>query len=184
MTLSQWNGFDWLLAVIVGVSIVRALMSGLVRAIFGLLGFIGGFQLASWTYVMAGDRLNETRWIESQPIARVLAFLVIAGAVAVGFDMVGRGLQKSLRAIGLSTFDRILGGAFGFARGCLIGICLLMATSTFAPQSELITTSVLCPYLFEIAHEVSFLVPQYLQQRIIDGSVDFRQNSPRWSVRH
>jgi membrane protein required for colicin V production len=184
VTLSQWNGFDWLLATIVVFSIVRAVMTGLVRAIFGLLGLIGGFELASWTYTEVGDRLNETRWITSQPIARVLAFLVIATAVAIGFDLVGRGLQKSLRAIGLSAFDRILGGAFGFGRGCLVGIGLLMATATFLPQSQLITTSALSPYLFEIAHEVSFLVPQYLQQTIIDGTVDLRQNAPHWAGRH
>jgi membrane protein required for colicin V production len=145
VTIGEWNGFDWLLATIVGFSIVRAVMSGLVRAIFGLLGLLGGFQLASFTYLALGDRLNETRWIDSQPIARILAFLFIAAAVAVGFDLVGRGLQKSLKAIGLSAFDRILGAAFGFARGCMIGIGLLAAVATFAPQSQQITTSALSP---------------------------------------
>jgi membrane protein required for colicin V production len=184
VTLGELNGFDWILAIVVGFSVVRAVMSGLVRAIFGLLGFVGGFELASWTYVGVGDRINETRWITSQPIARILAFLLVAAVVAAGFDLVGRGLQRSLRAVGLSAFDRILGGALGFARGCLIGIGLLVAVATFAPQSEELMTSVLSPYLFEMAHEVSFLVPQYLQQRIVDGAVDLRQNSPRWTVRH
>jgi len=103
---------------------------------------------------------------------------VIVVAVAAAFELVGRGLQKSLRSIGLGIFDRALGAGFGFARGCLIGIAVLMAATTLAPQSQVVTTSVLSPYLFAVAHDVSFLVPQYLQQSMMDGAFDFKQNPP------
>lgn len=178
--MGNWNGFDWVLVTIVAVSMVLAFRRGLVRAIFGLLGFLGGFQLASWTYVDVAERINSTRWIQSQAAARIVAFVLIAAAVAVAFELVGRGLQRSLRAVGLGTFDRLLGSIFGFARGCLTGIALLMVASTFAPQSEVLTKSVLSPYLFAATLDVSFLVPQYMQQQMIDGAFDFHQNPPHW----
>jgi uncharacterized membrane protein required for colicin V production len=98
--------------------------------------------------------------------------------------MAGWGVQKTLRAAGLSFLDRTLGVAFGFARGCLIAIALLLVTTNFAPQSQAVTTSVLSPYLFALAHDVSFLVPQYLLQRMADGTFETKQKLPDWINRH
>jgi membrane protein required for colicin V production len=106
-------------------------------------------------------------WMQSQAIARSVAFLLVILLMVLLFDVLGRALRRSLRTVGMGTFDRILGVGFGFARGCLIGITLLIALSSFAPQSPIIVRSVLRPYLFTVAHEVSFLIPDYLQQRIL-----------------
>jgi membrane protein required for colicin V production len=182
--IADWNGFDWVLTSIIFISMALAFRRGLVRAIFGLLGFIGGFQLASWTYIPVADQINRSHAIQSQAGARIVAFLLIAAAIALAFEFVGRGLQKTLHAIGMSFFDRMLGAVFGFARGCLTCIALLMAITTIAPRSEAVTRSVLSPYLFAAAHDVSFLVPQYLQQEMIDGVFDFKKNTPRWINRH
>jgi membrane protein required for colicin V production len=167
MNMSDWNVFDWVLVSIVVISIVRAFITGLVRAIAGLLGFLVGYEVAAWTYLYLADRFRERGWIMSQPMARTAAFLLIVVFVVVLFDVLGRLMRNSLRTIGMGTFDRILGAGFGFARGCLIGLSLLIAMSSFAPQSPIIFRSVLRPYLFTIAHEVSFLIPDYLQQRIL-----------------
>jgi len=43
MRMADWNGFDWLLVSIVAFSMFMAFWRGLVRAIFGLVGFVGGF---------------------------------------------------------------------------------------------------------------------------------------------
>jgi membrane protein required for colicin V production len=176
--MADWNGFDWLLISLVAFSVFMAFWRGLVRAIFGLVGFIGGFQMATWNYTKVGDWMVDSRFMTMPQAARMLAFLLIVIAVAAAFELVGRGTQKSLHAIGLGIFDRILGAGFGFARGCLLGIAVLMAATSIAPQSEVLTTSVLSPYLFAVAHDVSFLVPQYLQQSMMDGAFDFKQNPP------
>jgi hypothetical protein len=59
-----------------------------------------------------------------------------------------------------------------------------MATTTFLPQSGVLTTSVLTPYLFAVAHDVSFLVPQYVQQSMVNGAVDIKHGSPDWINRY
>jgi membrane protein required for colicin V production len=167
MNVTNWNVFDWVLVAIVALSMVRAFITGLVRAIAGLAGFVAGYEVASWAYVDLAERFRERGWIVSQYMARTVAFLLIVVAVVIVFDVLGRIARKSLRTIGMGTFDRILGAGFGFARGCLIGISLLIAMSSFAPQSPVVVQSALRPYLFTIAHEVSFLIPEYLQQRIL-----------------
>lgn len=184
MKFTDLNGFDWLLILIVAFSMVAAFRRGLVRAIFGLLGLIGGFQVATWTYSTVGDWITASRLHVSPATAHVVGFLLVVMAVAVGLEMVGWTFQKVLRQVGLGPFDRILGVAFGFARGCLIGIAVLMAATLFVPQSRMVMTSSLSPYLFAVAHDVSFLVPQHLQQLMLSGAFDFNHNSPRWINRH
>jgi membrane protein required for colicin V production len=167
MSLADLNWFDWVLIAILIVSMVRAYVTGLVRAIAGLFGFAVGFEVASWGYVDLGARIRDQAWITSDFMARTVAFLVIMAVVVAVFEVLGRVLQRKLRTIGLGTFDRILGAGFGFARACLIGIALLIAATMFTPQPDAVSKSVLRPYLFTVVHDVSFLIPDSIQQRIL-----------------
>jgi membrane protein required for colicin V production len=176
MRLSDWNGFDWLLAAILLFSMVTGFRRGFVRTVFGLAGFLGGFLLASWKYVRVGELIIDAGWIKSTTTAMVVAYLLIVVFVALGVELVARILQKSARAVGLGFMDRMLGAAFGFARGWMIGIALLMIPTTFAPQSKLVATSVLSPYFFAVAHDVSFLVPRYLQRLTLNSPSPSRRN--------
>jgi len=180
LSYTQWNAFDWGLVVILLASMFFAFRSGLVRAAFGLIGLIGGFQIATWCYADVGDLISPSRLAWPPPARKIFGFLVVVALVTIAMQIAGWALQKMLRKVGLGGFDRVLGTAFGFARGCLVGLGIVMAASIAAPQSELLTTSVLTPYLFALAHDVSFLVPQYLQQQMIDGAFDFKHNAPDW----
>jgi membrane protein required for colicin V production len=176
MRLSDWNGFDWLLAGILLFSVISGFRRGFVRTVFGLAGFVGGFLLASWKYVRVGELIIDAGWIKSTSAAMVVAYLLIVIFVALGVELVARILQKSVRAVGLGFMDRMMGAVFGFARGWMIGIALLMIPATFAPQSRLVATSVLSPYFFAVAHDVSFLVPQYLERLTLNIPLRSRQN--------
>jgi membrane protein required for colicin V production len=178
--VANWNAFDWLIAVIIAASMVAALRRGLVRAIFSLLGLIAGFQIAGDSYDYVASYMNVAHTVHAQVTARIVSFLIVAALVTLAFELAGRGLQHALRAIGLGVFDRILGAVFGFARGCLVCIGLLMVAANIAPHSSLLVNSVLSPHLFELAHDVSFLVPQYLQQEMAEGALDFKQTPQHW----
>jgi membrane protein required for colicin V production len=161
--VNNWNGLDWALIGIMIVSTVRAGMRGLVAALFGLLGFVGGFELASWNYASVGDWLFQRGWLRSLPTARIIAFLVITGAVVIAFDLVGRGIKKSAHAIGFGMLDRTLGAAFGLARGLLVGVGVIVGVMAFAPQSGWVEGSRLSSYFLGVAHAVSFVVPHPIQ---------------------
>ena len=112
--------------------------------------------------------------------SRIVAFLLIVVVTALIVDGMGALLQRLLRTVGLGFFDRLLGMMFGFARGCLISLGILMLTTTFAPQSRAVTQSQLTPYLFAVAHDVSFLVPGYLQELMASGAFQANHNTPSW----
>ena len=180
MRLSDWNAFDWLLISILLISMGVAFRRGIVRTLFGLVGFFGGLMIASSYYTALGDWIIHIRVIASTATARILAYLLIVEVAVAGFELAGLLVQKLLHVVGLGFADRLLGVVFGFVRGCVIGIVVLMVTTNFAPQSWVVTTSVLSPYLFGIAHDVSFLVPQYLQQLMESGAFNFKQAPPDW----
>jgi membrane protein required for colicin V production len=173
--VADFNFFDWFVAVLILTSMVLAFRRGLIRAIIGFLGFILGFFIADWDYDMVGDWMSYSRLNLTLGTARVVAFVVIVIVVVAACEMGGWFAQKALRWVGLGWFDRLLGAAFGFARGCLVGVAVLMVASDFAPQSQTITQAQLTPYLFAVAHDVSFLVPEYLLQLMADGSIDFKR---------
>jgi membrane protein required for colicin V production len=158
-----WNGLDWILLLVIVASTVRAWMRGVVAALFGLLGFVGGFQLASWHYASIGDWMYERGWLRSLPTARIAAFLVIAVLVAIIFDLVGRGVKKSAHAVGFGILDRVLGASFGLARGLLLGVAVIVAVTAFAPDSGWVEGSRLSNYFLGAAHAVSFVVPHDLR---------------------
>lgn len=176
--IARFNAFDWFLVILVGYSTLSAFRSGLVRAIFGLLGIGGGFWIAASNYRTVGDWIAYSRLKLPLSTDRIIAFLVIVVAVAMTMEWIGRVVHRFLRTVGLGWFDRLLGMAFGLARGCILGLGALMAACAFIPQSEFLTGSALTPYLFEFAHEVSFLVPQYLQELMVGGAIDFTRNMP------
>jgi membrane protein required for colicin V production len=89
-------------------------------------------------------------------------------------------LHRTADAIGLGFFDRVLGAAFGFARGCLLGVAVMMAVAAFLPQSTWAVNSLLTPYFLAGAHEVSFVVPQDLRGQILEGAEQLKHNAPDW----
>lgn len=184
MKLSDLNGFDWLLIAILLISMGVAFRRGIVRTIFGLVGFFGGLFIASLYYIELAELIIHLKLVQTAPTARILAYLLIALLSVILMEFAGILVQRLLRVTVLGWLDRILGVVFGFVRGCVLCIAVLMVTTNFAPQSWVVTTSVLSPYFFGIAHDVSFLVPQYLQQLISAGAFNFKQAPPDWINQH
>jgi membrane protein required for colicin V production len=125
-----------------------------------------------------------TRFISDSAAANVTAFLLIAIGVMLLCAIAGKMLSRTADAIGLGFFDRLLGAAFGFARGWLVGVVIMMAAAAFLPPAPWITNSHLAPYFLVGAHAVSFVVPHDLQQLILDGAKELKHNAPDWIKLH
>jgi membrane protein required for colicin V production len=176
------NLFDWFLILILGCSTVFAFMRGLLQELFSLGGLIAGILLASWNYHSLAPLL--TRLISDIAAANVVAFLLIALGVMILCTIIGKILSGTVSAIGLGFLNRLLGAVFGFARGCLIGVAIMMAAAAFLPPAPWITNSHLAPYFLAGAHAVSFVVPHDLQQLILDGAKELKHNAPDWIKLH
>ena len=172
------NLFDCFLIAMLAYSTIMAFMRGIILELFSLGGLIAGILLASWNYKHVAIILGHL--ITTSAIAEIVAFLLIVIGVMVLSTLLGKALNRTAHAIGLGLFDRLLGAVFGFARGCLFGVAILMAIAAFLPHSAWIANSQLSSYFLAGAHAVSFVVPHDLQQQILDGAQQLKHNAPNW----
>jgi membrane protein required for colicin V production len=172
------NLFDWFLIAILAYSVVMAFLRGIILELFTLGGLIAGLLLAAWNYYRIAMYLE--RIITSPATAQIIAFLLIVVVVMILSTLLGKALTRTAHAIGLGFFDRLLGAVFGFARGCLMAIAILMAVAAFRPHSTWAENSRLSPYFLEGVHAVSFVVPHDLQQQIMNGALQLKHNAPDW----
>jgi membrane protein required for colicin V production len=172
------NLFDWFLIAMLAFSTITAFLRGIILELFSLGGLIAGILVASWNYEHIATLLG--RLITTPATAEIVAFLLIIIGVMVLCTIVGKILNHTAHAIGLGFFDRLLGALFGFARGCLFGVAILMAIAAFLPHSAWIANSRLSSYFLAGAHAVSFVVPHDLQQQILNGAQQLKHNAPDW----
>jgi membrane protein required for colicin V production len=154
-----WNALDWLLAAMVLLSAVRGLWRGLVQAIFGLAGVLGGFALASWEYAAAAQWVLRQGWTHSAEVAAVGCYLAILVGCMVLAGIAGAVARRAAHAVGLGGADRLLGGLLGVVRGVLLGAALVLTVHALAPGSALLLGSRLAAYFLASGHAVSFVVP-------------------------
>jgi len=176
------NYFDWFLIAILTWSTIVAFFRGLLLELFGLGGLIAGVLLASWNYPALAAILE--RVITATAVANVVAFLLIAVVVMIVCALVGKALHHTADAIGLGFFDRLLGAVFGYLRGCLLCVAILMAVTAFLPPTPAVAKSSLTPYFLAGAHAVSFVVPQDLRHRLLNGAEQLKHTAPDWIKRH
>jgi len=172
------NLFDCFLIAVIAYSTIVAFLRGIILELFSLGGLIAGILLASWNYEHLAMLLGK--FISKPAIAEIVAFLLIIIVVMVLSTLLGKALNRTAHAIGLGFFDRLLGALFGFGRGCLFGVAILMAVAAFLPHSAWIANSRLSSYFLAGAHAVSFVVPHDLQQQILNGAEQLKHTAPDW----
>src|SRR6266550_8979939 len=173
------NLFDCFLIAMLAFSTIMAFLRGIILELFSLGGLIAGILLASWNYKHVATLLKSL-FIATPATAEIVAFLLIIIGVMVLSTLLGKALNQTAHAIGLGFFDRLLGALFGFVRGCLFGVAILMAIAAFLPHSAWIANSRLSSYFLAGAHAVSFVVPHDLQQQILNGAQQLKHNAPDW----
>jgi membrane protein required for colicin V production len=172
------NLFDCFLIAMLAYSTIVAFLRGIILELFSVGGLIAGILLASWYYKQIAIILGHV--ITTPATAEIVAFLLIIIGVMLLSTLLGKALTRTAHAIGLGFFDRLLGAVFGFARGCLFGVAILMAIAAFLPHSVWIASSRLSSYFLAGAHAVSFVVPHDLQQQILNGAQQLKHNAPDW----
>jgi membrane protein required for colicin V production len=172
------NPLDWLLAILLVYSVVRAVMRGFFQEAFALGGLILGFLFACWFYRDLAVDLKGL--ISSAQIAQLAAFLLILAGTMIVASLIGKILRHTASAVGLGFADRLLGALFGLLRGALLGVVLLLAVTAFLPSASWIENSHLAPYFLRAAHAVSFVMPSDLKLRLLDGLHHIKHTTPDW----
>ena len=160
--------FDWVLVGLIVVSAALAFRRGMIKVVFSFVGVAAGTVLAGWYSLQGAMWLHG--WIGSMMAARMVAFVGILMLVTLLCSVAAQLVRRTVRAVGLGVFDRLLGGVFGAARGGLLGVALVLAIAAFVPRSPWLKNSQLAPYFLTGAHAVSFLMPRQVKQQVDLGT--------------
>lgn len=114
---------DWILAGVLGFSLLLGAWRGLVYEVLSVLGWAASFYAAQW-FAPQVARLLPLQSV-SDPVRYAAAFVLVFVAAVFVAGLLAALLKSLVDAIGLRPVDRTLGAAFGVLRGVIM---LLAAT--------------------------------------------------------
>src|SRR5215212_3192217 len=115
---------DFIFGILVIASVAAGVSKGFIRIGIGFVAAVVGIVIASWFYGTAAGWLIP--YVTSAGVANLLGFVLVFALVLSFGALVSTVLVRMFKLIGLSWLDRLLGGLFGFVRGLLICVALLM----------------------------------------------------------
>jgi membrane protein required for colicin V production len=161
------TGADWVIVIVIVISVIQAAISGFFHEAFGIAGLVFGYLLAAWNYTRLAARFAPH--LKSEWLGEIAAFLLIFLAVLVVAGIAGRITRHIVQEAGLSFFDRILGGALGLVRGSLMVAVVLMSMAAFTPSSHWLEGSQLAPYFLVVGRAAIWVAPSELRARFYQG---------------
>jgi membrane protein required for colicin V production len=169
------NTLDWVIVVILVLSVLLAVAQGFLFAMFSLAGTVVGFLVAAWGYGRLAPWFLP--YVKAPAIADLAGFLTIFIAVVLLAGVIGRIARWAVKEAGLRWADRILGGAFGLVRGIVIISAGLMAVTAFAPELPQLESSRLASYFLVAGRGASWLAPAQVRQKFREGIVKLKEST-------
>jgi membrane protein required for colicin V production len=167
------NWLDWFLIAILLFCAIGSARRGFSREIIRFAAAVFGLVLGMWFYGTAGSLFS--RWVSSERVANLIGFLLILFAVLLCGSMLGWVINRFLRTIGLSFFDRLLGAVLGIVKGAVISVALITAFMAFGPVLDIaanntsgsaasaVLHSRIAPWVMEASRFVVAMAPMELK---------------------
>lgn len=163
----NYGWLDFVIVLVMAVSILGAARKGFSREVIGLSATFFGLILGLWFYGTAGSFFEP--YVSSPAIAKLIGFVVVFVGVLIIGGLLAMIVNRFLKSTGLSWADRALGAAFGIVRGLLVSLALVTVLVAFAPGSSAasppsaILHSRLAPYVMEASHVLTSIAPHDLK---------------------
>jgi membrane protein required for colicin V production len=169
------NWFDIALIVIMLWSALSGLKSGLARVVVGVVATVLGLICGFWFYRMVATKLMP--WVKVTTVASILGFLLIFVAVLILGSLLSALLSRVFNWIGLSWFNRFLGGIAGVLRGALVIAALVDVLIAFSPSPTpaFLNNSRVLPYTLQISSWVVGLAPRELKDAFTEQMENLKQ---------
>ena len=167
MIIFKFSLLDWIVLGILLYSVVVSWFKGFVREVLGLITVAAAALISSWFYRDVGNLFKDVARTENLALffGFSVTFLVvlIAGFVTIWL------ITKFMKFAKLEWADRLLGAAFGFIRGWLIGAVILMALTAFGIQTERLKNSELAPYFLAGSRVIAIMTPFEMKAKFLVG---------------
>jgi membrane protein required for colicin V production len=150
---------DLIVLLVLVLAVVRGLMRGMIDTLFSLVAWILAFVLSKWGAVWVAPLLPIG--VESTGIRYFAGFAVVFLVVLIGVLLLGHGLATLVRAVGLGSVDKVLGGVLGLAKGLVILTGFTLAAGlTSLPRTDFWKQAMLSGSLQAMAQRALPLVPK------------------------
>jgi membrane protein required for colicin V production len=170
VTVALWNWLDWLLALIILLSLLSAVREGFVRALIGLAALVVGLAVAAADYPRLAVVFGKV--IHTPDLARGAAFLALVLFVLMIGSLISSLAGRLVYKLGMAWLDRLVGAVFGLIRGILFDAVLVLILVTFAVEPEAVRTSRLTPYVMHNSRALAALMPPELRAKFFAGLRD------------
>ena len=161
------NIADWIVLLVLVVSVVQAASSGFFQEAFGLAGLVCGYLLAAWQYRNVAGHFEP--YASSHWALEIGAFLAIFLGVMILAGILGKIVRWMMKEAGLSFVDRFFGGVLGLLRGCLLIAIVLVGMTAFTPTSRWLQGSSLAPYFLVVGRAAIWVAPAELRSEFYKG---------------
>jgi membrane protein required for colicin V production len=154
------NGVDWVILVVLTLSVLVSLWRGFAREAISLAGWVAAFILANLFVDPMASFLSN--WIGNITGRYVAAYAILFVGTLVVAGVSGKLVSQLVKVTGLTVLDRILGTVFGFARGVILILVAVFILRQLVPPGDLqwLHQSQLMPHLDMLAHWVQVLFSQ------------------------
>jgi len=165
LSLSQLTAFDYCVIAILGISILLSVFRGAVRELVSLAGWIVAFMVANYFAARLAPMLPAA--ITGESLRMVLAFSALFLGTLLAMGLIAMLASVVTKTAGLGFADRFLGLLFGFARGLLVVLLIVLAGGlTGLPQEPFWRRAVLSGPLETAAMMAIPWLPQDLSRHI------------------
>ena len=153
------TAFDYAVLIIIGSSVVLSVMRGFAREVLALAGWVIAFLSANALSGIVSEWLAP--FIGDGSVRALTAFISVFIITLILVSLLGMAVARLLKSAGLGLEDRLLGGFFGFARGILIVLTLVLLSGlTGLPRQPAWSDAMLSPPLEALAAAMKPWLPQ------------------------
>ncbi|MFK5894775.1 MAG: CvpA family protein [Pseudomonadota bacterium] len=158
---------DYLIIIIVFISMIISLLRGFVKEALSLAGWIIAVFIG-FIYMSQLALLLEPKLSSLPPsILNLLAFSILLILSLIIAGLLNNLIAKLVEKTGLTGTDRAIGMLFGIARGMvLVGVLVLLAGFTMVPQDLWWKQSVFLVHFQQLAVMLSGFLPSDLAMKI------------------
>lgn len=156
---------DYVVLGIIFISILVSIMRGFVREILSIAGWVVAFMVASSFAGYFEPMLPAS--VTGGSLRILVAFIVVFISVLLVMMLVTMMLSAVIKSVGLGFIDRLLGAFFGFLRGFIVVMILvLIAGLTGLPKQPFWQQALLNRPLEEAATKAATWLPNEISSRI------------------
>lgn len=167
ISVLNFSILDWLLLAIIVYSVAISAFHGFVRETLGLVTVVAAILLAAWSYSSVAPLFKDV--VRTENVALFLGASVVFAGTLIAGALITWLITRFVKFAKLEWADRILGAAFGFIRGWVIGAVLLLGLTAFDIQTDRVKNSELVPYLLPGSRVIALVAPYELKARFLVG---------------